>query len=193
MANKNIPQILAKYRLQLALITIILILLLNFFVLKNSPFSPIDGSVGSIGMIIGVLGLFLRSWAAGVINKNKILTTIGPYHLFRHPLYIGSLLIAVGFVILLNSIYLWIILFFFMFFVYLPKIQAEEKKLKILFGNQWDDFIKTTGVFFPKKLSIKKLFCKWSLKHWIHHTEYNAYLAVIVAFVVIHFWSVYNY
>ena len=80
-----------------------------------------------------------------------------------------------------------------MFFVYLPKIQAEEKKLKILFGNQWDDFIKTTGVFFSKKLSIKKLFCKWSLKHWIHHTEYNAYLAVIVAFVVIHFWSVYNY
>lgn len=193
MSKMTFTQRLAKYRLQLALITIIIILLLNFFVLDEKPYSPLASGLGLLGSIIAIVGLFLRSWAAGIINKNKKLTTIGPYHLFRHPLYIGSLLIAVGFIILLDSIYLWIILIFFMFFVYMPKIKAEEKKLKVLFGEQWDQFVKVTSVFFPKRFSIKKLFCKWSLKHWVHHTEYNAYIAVVIALIAIHFWSVSPY
>lgn len=190
MSQNQMMQKLARYRLPLAFVTIVIILLINFFILHKKPFSPLHEGIGYIGGIIAFLGVLLRSWAAGIINKNKKLTTTGPYSLFRHPLYIGSLLIAVGFVILLNSIYLWLILIFFMFFVYMPKIQAEEKKLKILFGEQWDCFVRQTGVFFPKQFKISRLWCKWSFKHWIHHTEYNAWIAVSIAFTVIHYWAV---
>jgi len=72
----------------------------------------------------------------------------------------------------------------------MPKIQGEEKKLKMLFAEQWDSFIRQTGIFFPKQFKPSRLVSKWSFKHWIHHTEYNAWIAVAVAFTVIHFWAV---
>lgn len=49
------------------------------------------------GMALLVGGLLLRSWAAGVIEKQSVLAVTGPYALVRHPLYLGSFLIALGF------------------------------------------------------------------------------------------------
>ena len=39
------------------------------------------------GLVTVLVGLAVRSWAAGVINKSKVLATTGPYRLCRHPLY----------------------------------------------------------------------------------------------------------
>src|SRR5437868_6508959 len=45
---------------------------------------------GAIGVVLVLFGLVLRSWAAGILQKDFLLTTSGPYRLIRNPLYIGS-------------------------------------------------------------------------------------------------------
>src|SRR5262245_55982943 len=52
-----------------------------------------------LGLVLG--GLALRSWAAGTLHKRRILTTTGPYGLVRHPLYVGSFMMMIGFCLLI--------------------------------------------------------------------------------------------
>lgn len=191
MSSSKVLKTLARYRLQLAFFCILIILAVKIFVIHQKPLSPIEAPLGIIGTLIIICGVYLRSWAAGIINKNTILTTIGPYSLFRHPLYIGSFLMAIGFSILIREIFVWLLLAFFVFFVYRPKINAEEEKLARLFPGQWEDFIKQTAVFYPKKFSFKRLNVSWDFKHWWHHTEYNAILATVAGLIGIYLWNIY--
>lgn len=182
---------LAKFRLKLALFVIITYVIHKIFDYRDTPYSLYKQGWGNIGSIIVLFGLIVRSWAAGVINKNKVLTKTGPYHICRHPLYLGSLLMSIGFVIILKDWFLWVVLVFFMVFVYLPKIRREEVKLNDIFLGEYDKFKQETGMLYPKKLSLKKLKHSWSFKQWVHHTEYNAWLAAIVVSVVLEIW--FNY
>ena len=50
-----------------------------------------------LGLGLVFSGLALRSWAAGTLHKRTQLATSGPYALVRHPLYIGSLFMMLGF------------------------------------------------------------------------------------------------
>ena len=54
-----------------------------------------------IGYIIA--GCLIRLWSNGYAIKNDKLTTSGPYAFVRNPLYLGTFLIAIGFVIVLKS------------------------------------------------------------------------------------------
>ncbi len=182
---------LAKYRLKLALLVIIGYIIHKVFDYRDTPYSLYKQGWGNIGSMIVLMGLLVRSWAAGIINKNKILTKTGAYHICRHPLYLGSLLMSIGFLIILKDWFLWIILLIFMIFVYLPKIRREEVKLNEIFPGEYDIYKKETGMLFPKSLSMKKLNQKWSFKQWAHHTEYNAWLAAIAFSIALETW--YNY
>ena len=48
------------------------------------------------GLGVSLIGLLLRGWAAGYLEKGKRLAQDGPYAFLRHPLYDGSFLIALG-------------------------------------------------------------------------------------------------
>ena len=50
-----------------------------------------------------VVGEALRIWAAGHLEKGREVTRSGPYRWTRHPLYIGSAIIALGVVIAARS------------------------------------------------------------------------------------------
>src|SRR5215813_1475703 len=49
------------------------------------------------GSILVALGLGIRTLASGYVLKNEELATTGPYAYTRNPLYLGSLILAVGF------------------------------------------------------------------------------------------------
>jgi protein-S-isoprenylcysteine O-methyltransferase Ste14 len=48
------------------------------------------------GTCLALLGEALRLWASGHIEKTRALATGGPYAHTRNPLYLGSLLLALG-------------------------------------------------------------------------------------------------
>ena len=61
------------------------------------------------GALVLLPGLVLRGLASGHVQKDKQLTTSGPYAYTRNPLYLGSLMLAAGFAIAARS--WWIVAF----------------------------------------------------------------------------------
>jgi protein-S-isoprenylcysteine O-methyltransferase Ste14 len=86
-----------------------------------------------LGVPVSVAGLALRAWAAGCLAKNRDLATAGPYAWVRNPLYIGTLLVALGLVIASQSIGLGILFAAVFLLIYLPVIELEEQHLRSIF------------------------------------------------------------
>jgi protein-S-isoprenylcysteine O-methyltransferase Ste14 len=57
----------------------------------------------TLGAILIVPGLLVRALASGHVRKNEALATSGPYAYTRNPLYLGSLLIGMGFAVAARS------------------------------------------------------------------------------------------
>jgi protein-S-isoprenylcysteine O-methyltransferase Ste14 len=85
------------------------------------------------GALVMLPGLVLRGLASGHVQKDKELTTSGPYAYTRNPLYLGSLLLAAGFAIAARS--WWIVGAMLLMFavIYVPVIAGEERYLRRTF------------------------------------------------------------
>jgi protein-S-isoprenylcysteine O-methyltransferase Ste14 len=89
------------------------------------------------GLSIVLVGLAVRSWANGYAIKMDKLTTSGPYARIRHPLYTGTLLMVIGFAVILNS-HIWGVLFvLFYVAVYSRTMHSEEGMLEKKFGEPY--------------------------------------------------------
>ncbi len=178
------------WRLKIAMLVVLAILVV-YYLQGNIPLDIVDFSnpLGPIGAWVVLLGAFLRSWAAGIIKKKARLTVEGPYSLFRHPLYIGSLLLAVGYALILNYLWLWIVIAAFVLFIYVPKIFREEKDLAKAFPKEWNDFTRNTAILFPKRPSMKKILYPWSLTQWFRNKEYNGLLTSVLGLALLALWQ----
>ena len=83
------------------------------------------------GASVAFGGLLLRAWAAGHLEKNRQLAVSGPYALVRNPLYLGTLIVAAGFVIASRRWELALIFGAVFGLVYLPVIELEEQREKL--------------------------------------------------------------
>jgi protein-S-isoprenylcysteine O-methyltransferase Ste14 len=78
-----------------------------------------------LGLPLACLGEALRIWASGHIEKTKALATGGPYAHSRNPLYLGSLLIALGVAVACASA--WVALAMAAYFAaFYPAVMREE-------------------------------------------------------------------
>ena len=84
-------------------------------------------------LLLVLPGLWLRSYAAGYVKKNRELTITGPYAHVRNPLYLGSILIASGFAMALMSWPFSLALVVFFLLIYVPVIASEEAFLRDTF------------------------------------------------------------
>jgi protein-S-isoprenylcysteine O-methyltransferase Ste14 len=85
------------------------------------------------GVPVSLLGLGLRAWAAGHLAKNQSLATSGPYAHVRNPLYVGTLLVALGLAVAARSMGLAGLFAAVFLVVYLPVIELEEQHLRTIF------------------------------------------------------------
>lgn len=149
----------------------------------------------AIGLLFIVAGLLLRAAASGHIRKNRELTTTGPYAYTRNPLYLGSILIAVGFLIAARNP--WIAAASLVMFVaiYLPVIRAEEKYLASIFNNYAEyaahvpRLLPRTSAYNPAGADVGGSF---SRDLYLKHREYQAglgsalmLLALIIKIVLV--------
>src|SRR5207248_504665 len=86
-----------------------------------------------MGALFAAVGLWLRAAASGHVKKNAELTTTGPYAYTRNPLYLGSLIIAIGFAVASRSGWIAVVIVVFFLSIYLPVISSEEKFLAATF------------------------------------------------------------
>ena len=108
---------------------------------------PKPGWLG-YGLVLVLIGLVLRVWAAGHLKKFQGLTVSGPYRRIRNPLYLGSFLIGLGFTV--AAAQPWLIgLFLLIFFaLYLLVIRMEEREMEGL-GDSYKAYRAAVPRFFP--------------------------------------------
>lgn len=141
---------------------------------------------GLAGLLIVLIGVLLRSWAAGVIKKRDSLATTGPYALMRHPMYIGSFLMALGFCTILNDIDNILLVLIIIPVIYIPKIRQEELDLAKKFGKEWEGYKKRTSIFFPKRVPFElSSGSNWSLAQWARNREYQAFFTSFFALIAL--------
>ena len=92
------------------------------------------------GALIAAAGELIRVWAAGHLEKSREVTTSGPYRFTRHPLYLGSAIITLGFVVACRSIFVAILAVLYLGATYTAAIRREEAFLTEQFGAAYPDY-----------------------------------------------------
>jgi hypothetical protein len=97
--------------------------------------TPTSRSI-AYGTIVALFGLILRAAAAGYLRKDRELAVTGPYARTRNPLYLGSAILAAGFVVAAHS---W--------------IAGLLVSLRMRFGADFDAYVTRVPLFFPNILA----------------------------------------
>lgn len=130
------------------------------------------------GLVPIALGLLLRALASGHVRKNAELTTSGPYRHTRNPLYLGSLLIAVGFALAARSPWIALALVVLFAAIYWPVILAEENFLRAQFSD-FDAYAARVPRLLPRLRAGGDSPGSFSPALYRQHREYNALIGSI--------------
>jgi protein-S-isoprenylcysteine O-methyltransferase Ste14 len=143
MPEHRLLRIIYRWRVRVTLMFVILAVVLA----KPKLWSILAG----LGLTI--IGLLIRTWASGHLEKEKKLTTSGPYRYTRNPLYFGNLLIGLGMVI--GSQSWWILGCAFVVFgiFYTVIILTEKQKMEKLFPVEYAEYKRLVPLFFPSYFS----------------------------------------
>ncbi|MCY3759386.1 MAG: isoprenylcysteine carboxylmethyltransferase family protein [Acidobacteria bacterium] len=133
------------------------------------------------GIVLAFLGMLFRGWAAGHVLKNDRLAVSGPYAFTRHPLYLGSFVIGLGFSLAGSSLTILVLFLGFFFLLYGPAMRAEEERLKHLFPARYPDYRKTVPFFLPTRWPAGRDPASFSLQHYRRNREYRAVLGFAAA------------
>lgn len=147
-----------------------------------------------VGGLVSILGLAIRAWASGHIQKNVRLATSGPYAYTRNPLYLGSFLLGLGFTIASGR---WIlaVLFAALFLgIYFPVMRVEASTLARLFGGDHENYRRAVPLFFPRLTPFHETsaeFTRFDASLYFRYREYRAALGLVFAWAVLLAKSIY--
>ena len=144
-----------------------------------------------IGSALIVPGLAIRALASGHVKKNEELTMTGPYAYTRNPLYLGSMVLTVGFAISARSWWIGAGLIVIFLAIYLPVIHGEEVFLKEHF-SEFPEYARRVPRLLPGIRSLGGSAGAFSWDLYWKHREYNATLgaaALMAALAAKLFWS----
>ena len=142
---------------------------------------PTASFIATGGIFIAV-GLLIRAAASGHIRKNRELTVTGPYAYTRNPLYLGSILIAIGFVVAARNIWIGLGTLVMFVIIYLPVIREEERYLRSAFPG-YDEYAAAVPRFFPRFKPYRVGVAEpagYSSELYLRHREYNAVVGSVL-------------
>lgn len=129
-----------------------------------------------IGALVAAAGEAVRIWAAGHLEKSREVTTSGPYRFTRHPLYAGSAVITLGFVIASRSLVVAVIAAAYLGLTYTAAIRREEAWLTAQFGAAYPEY---------KAGRIGGVARTFSLERALRNREYRAVAGIALALAVL--------
>ena len=94
-----------RRRVAISVVLFTALVFLDMFVFQSRPRDIWQWSdpLVAVSELLILVGLLIRSWAAGTLRKKKHLATTGPYAWIRNPLYAGSFLMMAGFAALVQD------------------------------------------------------------------------------------------
>lgn len=132
------------------------------FLTFSSPYEIVIQIIGFIIFYIGaitynlniiVAGKYLRPAPSGTLKKHKLIKE-GPFAIIRHPLYVSYIFILAGLSFIVLSYWILIPTLFIIIGIY-PTVKAEEKTLIEEFGEEYIEYKRKVGMFFPKFRKLK--------------------------------------
>jgi len=142
------------------------------------------------GTVIALAGIAIRASASGHIRKNTELATTGPYAYTRNPLYLGSIVIALGFIVAARNLWIGLAALAMFAFVYLPVIRAEEAYLRSVFPG-YADYASHVPRLLPRLTHYRSNTTSagssghFSAELYWRHREYNAALGALLMIVAL--------
>jgi protein-S-isoprenylcysteine O-methyltransferase Ste14 len=138
----------------------------------------------AIGLVIASPGLLLRALASGHVQKNEELSTSGPYAYTRNPLYLGSLVMAVGFATAARSAWVLVLIVVMFLGIYLPVIRSEESFLRKTFPA-FEEYARRVPRLLPRLRPFTSGKATFSSRLYWQHREYNAVLGTAAVMAVL--------
>jgi protein-S-isoprenylcysteine O-methyltransferase Ste14 len=128
------------------------------------------------GTLVGLLGEGIRFWASGHLEKGREVTRSGPYRFTRHPLYVGSSIMAVGVAVGTASWIVLAIVALYMGATIAAAIRTEEAFLRGKFGDQYDAYVQSRAPVMERPFSLERA--------W-RNREYRAMTGLVVAIALL--------
>lgn len=148
---------LARHRLHISRLFVLAILLLLLGSAHSwQDSSLLDVSMEYSGLALIIAGTFGRIWSYLYIcgRKTDELVTVGPYSITRNPLYLFSLIAAIGIGLASENLLVLGLILLLFGIIYPVTIKAEEKDLARLHGDAFWQYKHAVPRFFPRTLEL---------------------------------------
>lgn len=156
-------------------------------------FYPVRPEGLALGLPFILLGAVLRSWGAGHLVKNDVLTISGPYAHLRHPLYFGTISVATGFVLMIGGwlglallavVWPWFALHYFP-----RKERTESARLESIYGEAFRSYRAEVPALWPRltawsPASETAFAQRWDLARYSDNNELGTLLALAAGALV---------
>ena len=139
----------------------------------------------AIGSVVAVIGVLIRAWASGHIRKAKELAVSGPYAHTRNPLYVGSLLMGIGFTLAAGVWWLAVLFCVLFIGIYLPVMRVEAEDIRRIFGEEFDEYERNVPMLIPRITPWKSSNTAFDFELYLQYREYRAALGVALALAVL--------
>jgi len=158
-----------------------LLALLGFYFARPTRGSIIEGAC------IALVGLVIRALAAGIVRKGQQLASSGIYAWTRNPLYLGSTVLAAGFVVGSNSWMVAAVVAGYILMFYPAVVRREERDLRERFGAEFAAYTSRVSGFFPWPTKQPRGAPKFSWAQYIRNHEFRAAIGMLVVMGVLVF------
>jgi protein-S-isoprenylcysteine O-methyltransferase Ste14 len=143
----GVTRTLARHRVRLGFVTAVC----AFWFAEPTPRSL------AAGAIVAAAGEALRIWAAGHLEKGREVTVSGPYRLTRHPLYVGSFIMAMGFAIASANLISALLTLGYLGATIGAAIRSEETHLTEKFGSAYPDYREGRTPAIERRFSLARV------------------------------------
>jgi len=139
-----------------------------------------------LGLPLALVGEAIRIWASGHIEKTQKLATGGPYAHARHPLYVGSVLLALGVAVASASV--WVVLAVAAYFLaFFPSVMREESNfLAKKFPEEFAAWAAQVPPFWPRLTSGGPRSSRFEWSRVSRNREWRTALALVAITALIY-------
>lgn len=143
-----IVRLLARHRVRIGFVAAVLALWLA---------TPTGASL-AVGAAVAIFGELIRIWAAGHLEKGREVTVSGPYRLTRHPLYLGSAIMGVGFAIASANRLTAALVVVYLVLTLTSAMSSEERHLTEKFGEAYPEYREGRAPEVARRFSLTRVF-----------------------------------